>query len=1432
MADGRHQPQQIRVFLSSPGDVADERALARRLLREELPYDPFLRGRVSFDVVSWDDPAAPIPADRTPQEAVNRFGPKPSECDVAIFILWSRLGTHLNVGRFLKPTGEPYLSGTEWEFEDAVQSRHKTTVLVYRRTEQLKLGVDDPDFAERLESYKRLNRFFDRFNSPDGSVRGGWSTYDTPTDFRDRLERDLKVLLAARLEQTRNSPAEVTTPAWLGSPYPGLRAFTVDEAAIFFGRGREVDALLSRLRDPAQRFLAVIGASGCGKSSLINAGLLPRLADGAIEGSQHWPVAAFTPGAVGDNPFIALASVLMRMLPPSTHRRRFAELGQALAESRSDLSNHVEALLVGRPLTAKLVLFVDQLEELLTLSAEEHRHAFIAFLTHATNDPRVLVLTTLRADFLPQCMAEPALTRLVQAGRFVLGPPGPAALADMIRKPADRAGIDFEDSLLDEILKDAGTDSGALPLVGFCLAELYQMSSPDHRLSLDAYHSLGGVRGAISRRVDILLEEFRETLNVDLDPILPELFRALVRVDATGRVTRGRVSRDAIISKPPPVPQLIEVLINGRLLLADDAGGRATVALAHDAFIHEWHALREWLERERNQMQRVHRLMLSLAAAEPEDRRYAVETLGGIGAATPEVVQALLATLGDASEDVCIAAADALAKVGPATPEVVPRLLDAVLGSSPTVRLRAAEAILRIWPLPSDALQAAVSVLADTVSGVHDRAGETLNVFGPEQREAVAALATALASPDADLRKHAGAALVRLGAVAPDLSPTLTSPESTLNYFRGIQDDRRFLNDAKLIVIGSGGAGKTSLVNRLVYNVFDLRERPTDGIRIVPWTVTLRSRESVCLRIWDFGGQEIMHATHQMFLTSSSIYLLVLDGRRNTEETDANYWLNLIELFAPDSPVIIALNKIKEQPFAMDRRGVQKKFGNVREFVETDCEDCTGIESLASAIRRQAEQLDHLRAPLPAKWVAIKDRLGGLKENYITFRCYQQICKEEGELDAQTQDTLVRYLHRTGIVLNFKDDPRLRDTHVLNPRWVSDGIFRLINHPMVAQNKGEVRINDLQTLLDEKNYPADRQEFLIELMKKFELCFRFADEDDRYLIPELLGKEEPVEAYTFTPNTCLNFEYIYETLPKGLMPRFIVRSHTLSSGRPRWRNGVILEFDANRALVRASQLQSNVQIMVAGSPAGRRQLLAVIRSDFEHIHRSYKTEPKQMVPAPSHPEISVPYRDLLVMERNGRDTYPVVVGDRVIDIGVKAMLDGVDLDGVRPATHGARTVGKQLRVFYSYSHRDEELRDELATHLKLFERRGLIQGWHDRRITAGTEWKGQIDENLESADVILLLISADFMASDYCYDVEMKRALDRHEARSARVVPIIISDLAWQSFAPFSHLQALPEDGRAVFSWGSNRHARAPAWRIVAEDLEKVFVELRGRSRT
>src|ERR1700678_2137418 len=123
-----------------------------------------------------------------------------------------------------------------------------------------------------------------------------------------------------------------------------------------------------------------------------------------------------------------------------------------------------------------------------------------------------------------------------------------------------------------------------------------------------------------------------------------------------------------------------------------------------------------------------------------------------------------------------------------------------------------------------------------------------------------------------------------------------------------------------------------------------------------------------------------------------------------------------------------------------------------------------------------------------------------------------------------------------------------------------------------------------------------------------------------------------------------------------------------------------------------------------------------------------------------------------------------------------------------------------IRLFYSYSHRDERFREELEKHLSLLKRTGIISAWHDRKIAAGEDWAGKIDENPENSQLILLLISPDFIASRYCFDVEAKRALELHETGAAVVIPIILRPVDWQE-APFGKLRALPKDGKPVVKW-------------------------------
>ncbi len=653
---------------------------------------------------------------------------------------------------------------------------------------------------------------------------------------------------------------------------------------------------------------------------------------------------------------------------------------------------------------------------------------------------------------------------------------------------------------------------------------------------------------------------------------------------------------------------------------------------------------------------------------------------------------------------------------------------------------------------------------------------------------------------------------------------TPASPKAILDYyFRSRQ--ARPLNEAKLILVGRGGVGKSSLVDRLVHQRFEPHKKQTEGIQITPWPLKLNG-EDVRLHVWDFGGQEIMHATHQFFLTERSLYLLVLNGREGGEDADADYWLRLIESFGGSSPVLVVLNKIKDHPFDLNRRALEQKYVGIREFAPSDCEDGTGIDALRCAIERETDRLEDLRVRFPVSWFTIKDRLAGMQKNFLRFDEYREECEQLGEREADAQERLAGHLHTLGIALNYRDDPRLHDTHVLNPHWVTNGVYRILNAPLLSQQQGQIEVSDLRAILDPQEYPIGMHPFLLDLMRKFELCFAFGDDQSgRYLIPELLDKQEPGETAEFVPEECLNFQYHYPMLPEGLIPRFIVRTHAMSKRLPRWRSGVILQFEGCRALVKGDVQERKVYVSVAGPARGRRNLLAIIRNDFERIHGDIKRlQPQAMVPVPNHPEVLVSYEKLLKFEQKGIPEFHEQAGDDVLTLSVRELLNGVDVERPRGREALLTREDGAVKLFISYAHQDEALRAELDAHLKLLQRIGLVQKWDDRLLKPGEEWRKGIDENLERADIILLLVSADFLNSDFCWQEEMERALKRHEAGEARVIPVIIRKAEWTQ-AKFAKLQALPREGTAVILWPD----RDSAWTNVAEGIRRVAEEIRAK---
>ncbi len=263
------------------------------------------------------------------------------------------------------------------------------------------------------------------------------------------------------------------------------------------------------------------------------------------------------------------------------------------------------------------------------------------------------------------------------------------------------------------------------------------------------------------------------------------------------------------------------------------------------------------------------------------------------------------------------------------------------------------------------------------------------------------------------------------------------------------------------------------------------------------------------------------------------------------------------------------------------------------------------------------------------------------------------------------------------MVLTFRDDRRLRDTNILNPVWVTDGIYRILNSPLVFQSKGVLRREVLGQILDPVEYPPDRHEFLIGMMRKFELCFAFEGREGEYLIPDLLSKEAPF--LNWQDEEALNWEFHYDVLPSSVISRFMVRTsrYLPREGIATWRTGVVIEVEGCRARARADNEAGVVTVSILGRQSARHQALAVIRNEFQHIHDTISgIKVAEKVPVPGHDAKPVSYQYLLELRKKGVREFLPEGGEELV--GVAWLLEGIE-ELADPDRHGLGKKGFDRR---------------------------------------------------------------------------------------------------------------------------------------------------------
>lgn len=372
-----------------------------------------------------------------------------------------------------------------------------------------------------------------------------------------------------------------------GSPYPGLMHFRRKNAPVFFGRDAEVRDVLDRMHGPHGRFIIVSGSSGVGKSSLIDAGILPKLERGGLPGGARCECVRMVPSQ-GTDPWSSLLDAIGSLVTCAGLSPK--EIEEALRKNPESLSAHLTAIIKDSLGNRQLVLFLDQMEELFTSQDLTKARRFLAAMYRVTQEKLVWVLASIRSDHLHYCHDSANMRAVLGGnGHYPVGPIEPYMVQDLIVKPARCAGVRVSEKLAHQIVCDTGADPGNLPLLAFLLNQLFEKRR-DHELTDEAYGELRGVAGAIKQHAEQVEGSIEGERALER---LPMLFQALVMVNIEGVPMRRR---PFVSEFPPEMSGLIKTLVDARLLHTEGVDSGSTVSISHEKLFEAWPSLRDYVE--------------------------------------------------------------------------------------------------------------------------------------------------------------------------------------------------------------------------------------------------------------------------------------------------------------------------------------------------------------------------------------------------------------------------------------------------------------------------------------------------------------------------------------------------------------------------------------------------------------------------------------------------------------------------------------------------------------------------------------------------------------------------------------------------------------------------------------------------------------------
>ncbi len=484
--------------------------------------------------------------------------------------------------------------------------------------------------------------------------------------------------------------------------------------------------------------------------------------------------------------------------------------------------------------------------------------------------------------------------------------------------------------------------------------------------------------------------------------------------------------------------------------------------------------------------------------------------------------------------------------------------------------------------------------------------------------------------------------------------------QSIINWLAA---NKKKLEEIKVILIGDPKAGKTSLLRRFKEGKFDDKEPQTDGINIehihfgnCPNFDSQKSLHHLTGHFWDFGGQEIMNATHQFFLTSRSVYILVLDARKdNDASTQIKQWIKRIKSTGGNSPIIVVANQSDVNAgFGFSNEyELKQEFPQIKDFIKASCKTNEGIDSIKLKLEELIPQAELFNTEVDERWIEIMLQLQDETKNkrFLNEARFISICQDHQLREREGQKNAINFLHDLGLVLHFEDlNQNLAEYYVLDPYWITYGVYRILTSTRAGENKGLVGMNELDYIINQEEskknaYQAPNQEkiiyttaerkFLVDILNQFKLSF-YLPGQTHFIIPDLLDTNEPEKEAKKIRETkdAVRFAYNYEYLPKSVMPYIMAETHHLIEYK--WRTGCILNNGDCKALI--SAYANRLSIAIVGAFKKKREFLAVIRYLIDSINQKLSDKPQMQIPLPGINAFA-DYQVLLNREKKGKTTY-------------------------------------------------------------------------------------------------------------------------------------------------------------------------------------------------